>query len=73
MTTDEKTTREMTECTDPKDHMENGVWNMIFDGAVSREGARADVWVIPPKAGTNLCSYKLVFECTNNTWSSMNH
>jgi ribonuclease HI len=65
-TTDEKTTWETIECTDPKDRMENGVWNMSFDGAVSREGVGAGIWVSPPEASTKLCSYKLAFECTNN-------
>jgi ribonuclease HI len=46
--------------------MENEMWNMSFDGAVSREGARAGVWINPPKVGTKLCSYKLSFDCTNN-------
>jgi hypothetical protein len=30
----EKTAQETTECVDSKDHMENGVWNMSFDGVV---------------------------------------
>jgi len=66
ITTDEKTVRETTECADPKDHMENRVWNMSFDDAINREGAGADVWVSPPEESTNMCSYKLVFECTIN-------
>jgi ribonuclease HI len=51
---------------DPRNHMENEIWNMSFDGAVSKEGAGADVWISPPKVGTKLCSYKLAFDCTNN-------
>jgi ribonuclease HI len=39
---------------------------MVFDGVVSKEGARAGIWVSPPEVGTKLCSYKLTFECTNN-------
>jgi ribonuclease HI len=66
MTTDEETTREATECTNLKYHMENEMWNMSFDGVVSKEGVGADVWVGPPEVGTKLCSYKLAFECTNN-------
>jgi ribonuclease HI len=65
-TTDEKTAQETIECTDPEDRMENGVWNMSFDDAVSREGVGAGIWVSPPKASTKLRSYKLAFECTNN-------
>jgi hypothetical protein len=65
-TTDEKTVRETIECVDPKDRAKDGVWNMIFDGAVNREGDGADIWVSPPEASTKLCSYKLAFKCTNN-------
>jgi ribonuclease HI len=42
------------------------MWNMSFDGAVSREGAGAGVWIIPPKSGTQLCSCNISFDCTNN-------
>jgi ribonuclease HI len=42
------------------------MWNMSFDGAVSREGAGAGVWINPPNWSTKLCSYKLAFDCTNN-------
>jgi ribonuclease HI len=42
------------------------MWNMNFDGVVSREGARDGVWINPLKSGTKLCSYKLAFDCTNN-------
>jgi ribonuclease HI len=42
------------------------MWNMRFDGAASREGARAGVWINRPKIGMKLCSYKLDFDCTNN-------
>jgi ribonuclease HI len=66
MTTDEETTWKAAECTDPKDHVENEIWNMSFDGVVSKEGVGVDIWVSPPEVGTKLCSYKLVFECTNN-------
>jgi hypothetical protein len=62
MTTDEETVWETIECIDLKDRGENKVWNMSFDGTVSREGVGADVWVSPPKAGTKLFSYKLAFE-----------
>ena len=42
------------------------MWNMSFDGAASREGEGFGVWINPPKIGTKLCSYKLIFDCTNN-------
>jgi ribonuclease HI len=42
------------------------MWNMRFDGAISREGFRDGVWINPPKVGTKLCSCKLSFDCTNN-------
>ena len=66
MKTDEETTWKATECIDLEDHMENRIWNMIFDGVVRKEGARASIWVSPTEMGTKLCSYKLAFECTNN-------
>jgi ribonuclease HI len=46
--------------------VENEMWNMSFDGAISKEGEGADIWISPPKICTKLCSYKLVFDCTNN-------
>jgi ribonuclease HI len=66
MTVDEDTARQATECAEPKNRVENKKWNMIFDGAVSKEGEGVGVWISPPKVSTKLCSYKLVFECTNN-------
>jgi ribonuclease HI len=39
---------------------------MNFDGVACREGAGAGVWIYHPNGDTKLCSYKLVFECTNN-------
>jgi ribonuclease HI len=49
-----------------QDNEKNEMWNMSFDGAVSREGARAGVWSNPPRLATKLCYYKIAFECTNN-------
>jgi len=66
MIVDDETVQEIIEHTGPEDHMEDGVWNMSFDGAVNREGARADIWVSPPKTSMKLRSYKITFECTNN-------
>ena len=45
----------------------NKVWKLFFDGASSREGARASVVLISPKNQTVTISYKLQFETTNNT------
>jgi ribonuclease HI len=45
--------------------VENEIWNMNFDGVVSKDGAGVDVWITPPKVGTKMCSYKFTFECTN--------
>jgi hypothetical protein len=66
MTVEDKTEHRTEEITDQRNNTENEMWNMSFDGVVSREGARAGVWINPPKVGTKLCSYKLSFDCTNN-------
>jgi hypothetical protein len=42
------------------------MWNLSFDKVFIREGVGAGVWISPPKVGTNLYSYKLIFDCTNN-------
>ena len=42
------------------------MWNMNFDGVASKEGVGAGVWIIPPRIGSKLCSYKFAFDCTNN-------
>jgi ribonuclease HI len=42
------------------------MWNMSFDGVVSKERLGVGVWINPPKVGTKLCSYKPVIDCTNN-------
>ena len=39
---------------------------MSFDGAACREGERTGVCINHPKGDSKLCSYKLVFEFTNN-------
>ena len=46
--------------------MDDGLWNMSFDGVVSREGAGVVVWMISPKGVSTLHAFKLDFECTNN-------
>ena len=45
---------------------DEGVWNMDFDGAVSKEGERVFVWISSTYTTSKLCSYKLAFDCTNN-------
>jgi hypothetical protein len=66
ITADEETVRQATECVDPKNYVENEIWNMNFDGVVSKDGVGVDVWITPPpEVGTKMCSYKLTFECTN--------
>jgi ribonuclease HI len=39
---------------------------MSFDGDSYREGVGDGVWINHPKGDSNMCFYKLVFECTNN-------
>jgi ribonuclease HI len=39
---------------------------MSFDGDSYREGEGIGIWINHPKRYLKLCSYKLVFECTNN-------
>jgi hypothetical protein len=58
--------RQATKCIDLRNRVENEIWKMSFNGAVSKKGEKADIWVSPPKVGTKLCSYKLTFNCTNN-------
>ena len=56
MNADDKAARQATKCIDPRNQSEKNMWNMIFDGAVSREGVGASVWISPPKVGSKLCS-----------------
>jgi hypothetical protein len=51
---------------DQQNNEEEEMWNMNFDGVVSKEGAGAGVWIIPPKSGSKIFSYKFSFDCTNN-------
>jgi len=44
----------------------NQVWDMFFDGACSRETARAGVVLVSPKQESTHLSFKLTFEVTNN-------
>jgi len=45
---------------------DKGVWEMFFDGACSKEGIGAGVWVKSPEEVFSLHSFKLMFNCTNN-------
>jgi ribonuclease HI len=51
---------------DQQNRENDEMWNMNFDGVASKEGVGASVWIIPPRTGSKLCSYKFSFECTNN-------
>jgi ribonuclease HI len=66
MTVEDKVARRVEECENQRNHAENEMWNMSFDKAVSREGVGVGVWINPPKVGSNIFSYKLAFDCTNN-------
>jgi hypothetical protein len=48
MTTKDKSNRQTKKISEQQDSVENEMWNMNFDGAVSREGAGASVWINPP-------------------------
>ena len=48
------------------EELDEGWWHMDFDGAASKEGAGAGVWIGPPVGEPKLLSYKLHFKCTNN-------
>ena len=39
---------------------------MDFNGAVSKVGSGAGVWIRPPSGEPKLLSYSLYFDCTNN-------
>jgi ribonuclease HI len=43
------------------------VWTLYFDGSKSQEGLGAGCILIDPKGKQNFLSYRLEFECTNNT------
>jgi hypothetical protein len=58
--------RRAEECAYHRNHTKNEMWNMSFNEAVIKEGDGASVWINPPKVGSNLCSYKLTFDCINN-------
>ena len=39
---------------------------MSFDGAASKKGVGAGIWIRPPVGEPKLLSYKLYFDYTNN-------
>jgi hypothetical protein len=39
---------------DQQNNEEEEMWNMNFDGVVSKEGVGVGVWIIPPKSGSKL-------------------
>jgi ribonuclease HI len=49
------------------DKQNEPLWNLDFDGVVSKEGSGAGVWVLNSKTNhSEGHSYKLNFQCTNN-------
>jgi hypothetical protein len=66
MNAKDKSNQQTEKILEQQDSADNDMWNMIFDGVVSREGARDGVWINPPRLATICFSYKLAFECTNN-------
>jgi ribonuclease HI len=43
------------------------IWTLYFDGSKSQEGLRERCILIDPKGKQNFLSWKLEFQCTNNT------
>jgi hypothetical protein len=72
MTVEDKVARHAEECVDQRNCTENEMWNMSFDGSISKEGFGVGVWINPPKVGTKLYSYKLAL-IVQITWPSMRH
>jgi ribonuclease HI len=66
MIVNDKDVQQAIECDDPRNHVENEIWNMSFGSVVSKEGEAVGVWINPPKVGSKLFSCKLTFDCTNN-------
>jgi ribonuclease HI len=50
----------------PIEESNDGWWHISFDGAGSKEGAGAGIWIRPPVGEPKFLSYKLHFKCTNN-------
>jgi hypothetical protein len=66
MTIKYKSDHQTKEITDQQNNEEDEMWNLNFDGAASREGAKSGVWINPPKTSTQHCSYTFSFDFTNN-------
>jgi hypothetical protein len=62
----DKSPQQTEKVSEQKDSEKNDMWSMIFDGVVNREGVGVGVWINPPRLATNICSYKLAFDFTNN-------
>ena len=62
----DKLDQQIEEFSEQQDDAKDHIWKINFYGAAYREGAGAGVWINHPKGDSKLCSYKLVFECTNN-------
>jgi hypothetical protein len=60
------------ESSEQKSDAKNWMWNMSFDGAMSKEGAGVVVWINFLKGNTKQCSYKLYF-IAPTTWLKMKH
>jgi len=56
MTVEDKDVHRAEECVDQRNHMKNEMWNMSFNGVVSKEGVGVIVWINPPKLGSKICS-----------------
>lgn len=53
------------------DDDEEGMWNMDFDGAISKEESGAGVWIRSQEVSkSKTYYYKLAFECTNNVFEN---
>ena len=50
----------------PIEESNEGLGHMSLDGATSKKGAGAGIWIRPPMGEPKLLSYKLNFKCTNN-------
>jgi ribonuclease HI len=46
--------------------LDDGMWNIHFDGSCSNEGNRAGIILISPIGKIHNFSYRLEFDCTNN-------
>jgi hypothetical protein len=72
MTAKDKSDQQTEKISEQQDNAENEMWNMSFDGAVSREGAGVGVWINPPDWPQNfvLISFLLSAQII---WLNMRH